>query len=393
MAQRTNRLTAISLKRPMAPGRYADGNNLYLEVGPSGSKRWALIYTHQSRRRELGLGTVELVSLADARRRAVEAAQLRQNGLDPKTVWKVQFAPAAPMTFGAVALQVISDKKGGWSNVKSAAQWESSLRTYAKGIWAKPVADIDVEDVLHILRPIWLAKPETASRVRGRVQAVLDAAKVRKLRIGENPAIWAGNLSHILATQPSGPKRHQPSMPYADVPAFMKVLRSRGEFSARALELTILTACRTSEVREALWEEIDLEAGVLAIPAARMKMRHAHRVALSSQAIDILRNVGTTTGLVFPGQRVGKPISNMTMQQLLRRLGLRHFTVHGFRSSFSTWAAEATEFPRDLVELSLAHLVGSDVERAYRRSDSLLKRAALMQAWGDEISRNGDGRG
>jgi integrase len=382
--QKVNRLNHLMVSKIMPPGFHADGNNLYLKVSPTGSKTWTLIYNHQGRRRELGLGKLGIVSLADARRRALEAAQLRQRGLDPKTVWAAERRPSGTeVTFGQLALEVISDREGAWRNAKSAAQWESSLRAYAKSIWNKPVAEVDVDDIHSILRPIWTKKPETAKRVRGRMQTILAAAKVRKLRTGENPAVWTDNLAHLLPGQKRGPKRHQPSMPYEELPVFIEVLRERTEVSARALELTILTACRTTEVREATWKEFDLTNGIWNIPADRMKMDRDHRVALSSQALDLLARLPRGSDLLFPGIKRGKSISQMTMLQLLKRLDRGHYTVHGFRSTFSTWAAEQTEFPRELVELSLAHLVGSEVERAYRRTDGFGRRVALMQAWAD----------
>lgn len=385
MAQHVNRLVALAIKKPMPEGLHPDGNNLYLKVGKTGAKSWALIYTLGGKRRELGLGRLDLVSLADARRRAVEAAQLRQQGLDPKLVWDAQKHSTSPITFGELAIEVIEDREGGWRNSKHRQQWENTLRTYAAPIWDKPVAEVDLDDILQILRPIWTTKSETASRVRGRLQAVLDVAKVRKLRTGENPAAWAGNLALILAAHRAGPKRHQPSMPYADVPEFFASLRKRGEISARALELTILTAARTTEVREATWEEFDLANRLWCIPASRMKMARDHRVALSDGAVQILESLDTDSGFLFPGQKPEKALSNMTMLQLMRRMRLGHFTVHGFRSSFSTWAAEKTEFARELVEVSLAHIVGSEVARAYQRSDILEKRVTLMQEWSDFV--------
>ncbi|MEN2786261.1 tyrosine-type recombinase/integrase [Sphingomonas qilianensis] len=391
MAQQFNRLNAISIKRPMVEGRHPDGNNLYLNVSRSGAKSWALIYTLNGKRREVGLGKLDLVPLAEARNRAREAADLRRQGLDPKAIWDAQKAPASAasaasaVTFGELALEVVNDRKAAWKNAKHVQQWENSLFTYAAPIWATPVSDIDIEDVLTILRPIWTTKQETASRLRGRIQAVLDVAKVRGLRTGENPAVWAGNLALVLAKQRSGPMRHQPSMPHADLREFMIALRKRREVSARALELTILTAGRTTEIREAVWEEFDLPNATWCIPADRMKMARDHRVALSKPALALLEALDAKSGLLFPGQKAGKSLSNMTMLQLMRRMNVGHYCVHGFRSSFSTWAAEKTDFQRELVEVSLAHVVGSEVARAYQRSDILEKRVALMQAWADYI--------
>lgn len=383
MSQKFNRLSFLVVRNIREPGLHADGNNLYLNVTSTGSRSWTLIYNFRGKRRELGLGSARVVTLADARKRAMEAAQMRQQGVDPKLEWAAARAPEKVHTFGDVALEVIDGRRAGWQNAKHAQQWENTLRTYAASIWDKSVADVCIDDVLGILRPIWSTKQETASRVRGRVQHVLDAAKARRLRSGDNPALWSGNLSVLLNAHRSAPKRHQPSMPYADVPKFMQSLLKRKELSARALELLILTAGRTTEIREATWGEFTIPNATWSIPAKRMKMSRDHRVALSTGALSLLDRLNDRVGLLFPGLKPGKAISNMTMLALLRRMGMGEYTVHGFRSSFSTWAAEQTSFPRDVVEHALAHVVGSDVERAYRRSDVLEKRVALMQAWSD----------
>ncbi|MBM6577950.1 tyrosine-type recombinase/integrase [Sphingomonas sp. BT552] len=381
MAKHTNRLSALRISRAMEPGLHADGNNLYLRVTPSGSKSWTLIYNWHGKRRELGLGSSTVVSLAEARQRALEGARLRQQGLDPKAEWSSTKIDVAAPSFGNVALEVIADRRAGWRNAKHAQQWQNTLRTYCAAFWDKPVAAVDIDDVRKALQPIWSAKPETASRVRGRIEAVLDAAKARKLRTGDNPAAWQGNLAHLFHRHSSAPKRHQPSMAYNRLPGFMLDLHRREELSARALELTILTAARTTEVREARWEEIDLDEAVWQVPADRMKMKRPHRVALSRAALGLLAGLDSRSGLLFPGMKPHKPLSNMTMLQLLRRMGFGQYTVHGFRSSFSTWAAEQTDYPREIVEEALAHVVGSAVERAYRRSDVLEKRFGLMEAW------------
>ena len=379
MAKSVRRLKPLVIARAMPAGLHADGDNLYLFVSPSGAKAWRFIYSFNKVRRELGLGPYPAVSLAEARERVREGKNLLARSLDPKAEWKPQ--PSVDARFGAIALELIADRKAGWRNAKHAAQWESTLRTYAKPIWDKPVADIGVEDLLAILRPIWMAKAETAKRVRGRIEAVLDAAKVRGLRSGENPAALRGNLALLLARQPSGPRRHHPALPYAELPDFMVELATRPALAAKALEFTILTAARTSEVLQARWAEIDLEAALWVIPATRMKAGREHRVPLPAAAIAIISAIPRAGPFVFPGQKRGKPLSNMAMEMMLRRMGRNDITVHGFRSTFRDWVAEETDFPSELAEHALAHSVGSEVERAYRRGNALERRRGLMEAW------------
>lgn len=268
-----------------------------------------------------------------------------------------------------------------WKNAKHRQQWRNTLTTYASAIWGTPVDQVSVDDVLTILQPIWFAKPETASRVRGRIESVLDAAKVRGLRSGENPAAWRGNLALLLPDNKKGPKRHHPAMPFAEVRDFLIKLRALSALSARALELTILTATRTSEVLQATWSEFDLEAKTWTIAAERMKAGREHRVPLSPAAIALLKDLDTNSEFLFPGQAEGKPLSNMSMEMCLRRMSMSRYTVLGFRSSFRDWVGEATNFPREVAEEALAHIVGSASERAYRRGNSFEKRRTLMDAW------------
>ena len=255
-------------------------------------------------------------------------------------------------------------------------------------IWDKGIADVDVEDLLAILRPIWTSKPETARRVRGRIEAVLNAAKVRSMRQGENPAIWRGNLELLLAKQRSGPKQHHSAMAFNQVPSFMEKLRERPAMAARALEFTILTAARTSEVLHAHWAEVDLDAALWTIPAQRMKAGKEHRVPLAAAALALLVGQERTSELVFPSAEGNKSLSNMSMAMLLRRME-REETVHGFRSSFRDWCGEMTNYPREIAEQALAHTVGSEVERAYRRGDALEKRRELMEAWATFLGGGG----
>ena len=380
MAQEVNKLSAVTVKAITAPGRHLDGAGLYLSVSPTGAKSWTLLYHHKGKRRELGLGRFPAVSLAQARERRQEAAALRAQGIDPKHHWKAT-ADVGSHSFGAVALDLIEAREAGWKNEKHKAQWRSTLKMYAKPIWDKPVDEVCVDDLLQILRPIWMTKSETAGRVRGRIEAVLDAAKVRGFRVGENPAAWRGNLALLLAKQKTGPKRHHPAMPYENVPALMVRLRGLPGDAAQALQLLILTAARTSEVLNATWSEFDLDSGLWTVPAARMKAGREHRVPLSEPVVELLRARQTADGLVFPGASPTTPMSNMAMAMLLRRLKLTDVTVHGFRSSFRDWVGETTSYPREIAEQALAHQIGSEVERAYRRGDALEQRRGMMSDW------------
>ena len=290
-------------------------------------------------------------------------------------------------TFGAIALRYIDEHEPGWKNAKHRQQWRNTLTTYAKPIWEMDVDQVDIEDLLQILRPIWLEKHETASRVRGRIEIILDTAKVMGLRSGENPARWRGNLALLLPKARKGPKRHHPAMPYCEVPALMERLRSQEGLAAKALQLLIHTATRTSEVLDATWNEFDLEAKVWTIPASRMKAGREHRVPLTKPVIALLDQLPRQCELVFPGGRAGKPLSNMSMNQLLRRMQVQGVTVHGFRSSFRDYAADVVQAPREIAEAALAHQVGSEVERAYRRGDALEQRRELMSEWSEFLAK------
>lgn len=357
-----------------------------MSVSKTAAKSWVLVYYRNKKRTELGLGSYPAVSLSQAREKSQEAATLRAQGIDPKLHWR-SVSDDRDTTFRTVALDLIALREAGWKNEKHRAQWRSTLKTYAKPIWDKPVDAISVDDVLAILRPIWMTKADTASRVRGRIEAVLDAAKVRGLRSGENPAAWRGNLALLLPKQRKGPKRHHPAMPYDEVPAFVARLRKLPGSSAKALELLILTAARTSEVLEASWAEFDLDQALWIVPAERMKAGKEHRVPLSERAVELLKSLNPGQGMVFPGSSPRKPMSNMAMAMLLRRLKCHDVTVHGFRSSFRDWAGETTSFPREIAEQALAHQVGSEVERAYRRGDALEQRREMMAAWAAYVGK------
>jgi len=377
MARTINKLNPLKVRQIAKRGLHADGNGLYLSVSKSGSKSWSYVFYKDKKRVELGLGPIHAVSLAQARDKARDANELRAQGLDPR-----RKAEPKAETFGSVALTLISDREGGWKNEKHRRQWRNTLQTYAAAIWDKAPDEITVDDVKAILQPIWTTKAETASRVRGRIEAVLDVAKVRGLRSGENPAAWRGNLALMLPKPRKGPKRHHPAMRFADVPAFMLKLRDRPGNAARALELVIHTAARTSEVLDAKWTEFDLQERIWAVPAERMKASKLHRVPLTEPIVALLKGLPRTSDYVFPSADPEKPLSNMAMAMLLQRMCLRdRYTVHGFRSSFRDWAGDMTSFPREVAEHALAHQVGSDVERAYRRSDALEQRRLMMAQW------------
>ena len=328
----------------------------------------------------MGLGTPATVSLADAREKAATARRKIDQGLNP--IDERKRGNSVP-TFGDMADQVRETLSAGFRNEKHKAQWKSTLATYAAPLRDKPVDTVSTDDVLAILKPIWTAKPETASRLRGRIEKVLDAAKAKEFRKGENPARWRGHLDHLLPRPSKLARGHHAAMPYDEVAAFVGELRRREAMAAVALELCILTAARSGEILGMRWDEIDLDKKIWTVPAHRMKAGREHRVPLSQRATTILVGLtGQRSGdFVFPGQRPDKPLSNMAMEMMLRRMKVENATVHGFRSSFRDWAGNSTDYPRELVETALAHVIGDKAEQAYRRSDALEKRRKLMEAW------------
>jgi integrase len=390
-SQKSNRLTARVVEQVKAPGYYGDGGGLVLRVVEGGSKVWLFRYKTQGRVREMGLGPVRDVSLAEAREGAREARRLRRAGIDPIDAKRQRQAAARLdaaklITFSQCAAAYIENHRTSWRNGKHAAQWEATLRTYAYPVFGNlPVAAVDTALVIKVLDPIWSKKPETASRLRGRIEAVLDFAKVRGYRVGENPARWKGHLKEALpAVSKLRKVKHHAALPYAEIGAFMTELRAREGGAAAALEFAILTAARTSEVIGARWWEIDMTVGAWTIPAERMKAGVEHRIPLSEQGLAVLRRAaaGEVNDVVFCGQKPGRPLSNMALLMMLRRMGRDDITAHGFRSTFRDWAAERTTAPREVVEAALAHTVANKVEAAYRRSDLFEKRRALMQQWG-----------
>jgi integrase len=379
MARKINRLNARSVATIKKFGRHADGGGLYLSVSPNGGRRWTFLYRWHGKPTEIGFGSARDVTLARARELATGARIRLAQGVNPKDARK----PAAGATFGECADRLVEAMRPSWRNEKHASQWQMTLGNYAFSIRRLPVADVSVDAVLEVLKPIWGSKPETASRLRGRIEKVLDAAKAQGLRFGENPARWRGHLDHLLPKPSKLTRGHHAAMPYADVPAFMSDLKAREAVAARALEFTILTATRSGEVLGARWEEIDLDRGVWTVPPQRMKGGREHRVPLSGRALEILRAMHEVRSgeFVFPGQRANKPLSHMAMEMMLRRMKIEGATVHGFRSAFRDWAGNETGYPRELIETALAHVIGDKAEQAYRRSDALEKRRDLMAAW------------
>jgi integrase len=384
MARAIKKLNARQVATLTQDGRYSDGGGLYLVVGPGASRRWAFLFRWCGKLKEMGLGSLNSVSLADARKRAGEARRVLTDGRNPIEERRTRAAERdATTTFGAFADELVKALSHGFRNQKHKAQWAMTLARYAAPLRSKRLDDIATDDVLAVLQPLWQTRPETASRLRGRIERVLDAAKAKGLRKGENPARWRGHLDALLPKRQRLTRGHHAAMAFDEVPAFVANLRPSESVSALALEFLVLTAARSGEVLGARWDEIDMNAKLWAIPAARMKAGREHRVPLSSRALAILRSVEKvrTGDYVFPGQRRGTPLSVMALAMVLRRLRLEKVTVHGFRSAFRDWCGEATAFPRDVAEAALAHAVGDMTERAYRRGDALEKRRKLMSAW------------
>jgi len=386
MARQSKRLTARGTTAALSPGMHADGDGLYLVVDKAGNRRWSFIYQWNGRRRELGLGSLSNVGLADAREFAAEQRRHISRGIDPKEARKAasDARNAAKHTFGSFADALIDDIKSQFRNAKHIAQWEMTLKVYAAPLRPMSLDAIETGDVLKVLKPIWQTRPETASRLRGRIERVLDAAKAQGFRSGENPARWRGHLDSLLPKRQKLTRGHHAAMPYQQVPAFCEALRAEKSLSARVLEWTILSACRSGETLGARWEEIDRQANVWTIPAERMKAGRPHRVPLTPRMVEIVETLQETAGdnpFIFPGSKPKRPLSGMAMAMQLRRMGFGEFTVHGFRSAFRDWAAEETQFPRETAEAALAHIVGDATERAYRRGDALERRRALMNMW------------
>lgn len=378
MAREINRLNGKKVPGMREPGLYADGAGLYLRIDQTGSRRWVYIFYRAGRRREMGLGSLEVVKLTDARAAAEKVRAEIKAGLDPIETRRKANEPAPDTTFSAVAADLMDGLEKGWKSPKQRPQWEASLQQHAATIWNAEVGAVDTEMVLKALRNIWTDKPETARRVRSRIEMVLDAATVRGLRSGENPARWRGHLARMLP-RAKKEKGHHAAMAYTDVPAFLEQLSGRHSISADALRFLIFTAARSGEVRGATWDEI--KGSTWVIPAERMKASREHRVPLSDAALGVLEAIDPDVrdGLIFPGLK--GPLSDMALAMVMRKMGIKEATPHGFRSSFRDWAGDCTSYPRELLEEALAHQVGSSVERAYRRGSAVEKRRPLMQAW------------
>jgi integrase len=389
MARALNKLNARQVATLNRDGRYSDGGGLYLVVGPGASRRWCFLFRWRGKLKEMGLGSLASVSLADARQKAGGARRTVAEGRNPIEDRKAEAAAreAADTNFGAFTDDLVQGLSHGFRNEKHKAQWTMTLTRYAAPLRAMRLDDISTDDILGVLQPLWQSRPETASRLRGRIERVLDAAKAKGLRSGENPARWRGHLDALLPRRQKLTRGHHAAMPHADVPAFIASLRASESISALALEFLILTAARSGEVLGARWDEFDLNGKLWTVPASRMKAGREHRVPLTPRALAILRSVEKvrTADYVFPGQRRSKPLSVMALAMVLRRMQLEHVTVHGFRSAFRDWCGEATAFPRDVAEAALAHAVGDMTERAYRRGDALDKRRKLMAAWASFI--------
>ncbi|MGE8126823.1 tyrosine-type recombinase/integrase [Methylobacterium sp. NPDC080182] len=383
------KLTALGVARLKTPGMYGDGHGLWLQVTGKGGKSWIFRYKIAGRAREMGLGSCATWSLAEARERARECRKLTSEGVDPIEVRKVKRQEAAleaakAITFRDCAGKYIEAHKAGWRNAIHAAQWPSSLENHVHPVIGDlPVQAIDTGSVMKVLEPIWTTRSETATRVRARIESVLDWAATHGYRRGENPARWRGHLQNLLPKR-SRVKRvqHYAALPFREMATFMADLRGEDSVPARALEFAILTAARSGEALGARWSEIDMEAGIWAIPAERMKSGVEHRVPLSAPALALLAKMhGLNETFVFPGSRSRRPLTDKMARDVLVKIDRAGLTVHGFRSSFRDWAGECTAFPRDLAEMALAHTVGDATERAYRRGDLFEKRRELMDAW------------
>ena len=385
MARQINKLTARQAETLSRPGRHSDGGGLYLFISPDGRRRWTFLYVRKGKQREAGLGSAAKggVTLRQARDKAAEARAMLKDGHDPLDEWRKPDAEAVP-TFGAMADEFLASHASSFRNAKHRAQWTMTLTTYCAPVRDTTVDAIDTEAVLSVLKPLWTRAPETASRLRGRIEAVMDAAKARGFidRNAANPARWKGHLDKLLPKRGKLTRGHHAAMPYADVPAFLAELRQRPATAARALEFCILTATRSGETLAAYWDEMDPDAKVWTVPAERTKAAREHRVPLSDRALAILEEMkGARTGdYVFPGLKPKRPLSNMAFEMLLRR-AKSAYTAHGFRSSFRDWAGNETHFPREIAEHALAHVIGDKAEQAYRRSDALARRRELMDAW------------
>jgi integrase len=379
-------LTVKRIARLTEAGRYGDGDNLYLRVKPSGAKSWIFRYEFKGRERALGLGPLKDFTLDEARARARAARQQLRDGIDPvaaRAAERDQRAAEAAKakTFEQAAIEYFDSHQQKWTNAHYRGKFLSSLKMYAfPQIGKLPVAMIDTPLVLKVIDPIWKSKPDTANRVRGRIENILDWATVRGFRAGDNPARWSGHLSEALPAKTAVTKHHT-ALPYTEVPAFVAQLAQQSGVPPQALEFLILTAARSGEIIGARWNEIDLDKQLWVIPKERMKEKREHRVPLVDRAIAILKELPREGDFVFIGARKGQPLGKNSFLKLIWTMGRNDITIHGFRSSFRDWAGETTAFPADLCEVALSHVVGGKVQTTYQRGDLLEKRRKLMEAW------------
>jgi integrase len=390
MARTLNRLTAMKVQRAKAPGMYADGGSLYLRIAPGGSKQWVFRYARRGRLRDLGLGPVHTLALAEAREKARDARKLLLEGIDPidakhARMAALQAADARAMTFAQCAEGFIRDNERKWTNATHRQQWTMTLTSYAYPVLgALPVQAIDTPLVLKVVKPLWERAPVTAKRLLGRIENVLGWATVHHYRTGDNPARWRGHIEHALPKVERAANGHHVALPYPAAPAFMAKFRPDTSVASSALRFITLTASRLGEAINATWDEIDLTAKVWTVPASRMKAGVEHRVPLSDGAVAVLESMRAVrqSAYVFPGRIAGKSIGNHSVWRLAKAAsGDKALTVHGLRSSFRDWAAECTNFPREVAEMALAHAIPNAVEAAYRRGDLFEKRRRLMEAW------------
>ena len=397
MARLVDQLTEAKIRNIRAPGLYADGRGLYLQIRHGGARSWIYRFTLKGRTRDKGIGALADVGLVAARAKAADCRAFLAKGIDPidhakeaRATGSVAIAGPGGPTFREAAEKYMDEKLRRLRSGVHRKQWRYTLETFAYPIIGDmPVATVGTPDILSVLRPIWETRCETASRLRGRIERILARAAVEGLRIGNNPAQWRGHLKEALPERSEvSPIVHHPAMKFTDVPAFMSELRARTEVSAAALQFLILTAARTGEVTGATWPEIDWHERIWIVPADRMKSGRVHVVPLSTgalaalQTMQPLRDIGG--GFLFPG-RNSRGLSSMTLLALLQRRMNRHVTVHGFRSSFRDWCGDVNGVPREIAELALAHVVGDDTERAYRRGNAIEKRRELMQQWCDYL--------
>jgi integrase len=394
MGRALHRLSAVGIGK-LGPGMWNDGHGLYLRVSGTGTRSWIFRFTLGGKTRDMGLGATGVVSLASARKRAQELRELRQRGIDPishhhASTAAARVARAKSISFREAAERYAASHEAKWTR-KHHGVWVGTMRDYVFPVLGVlPVGVIDTSLVMQVLEPLWRSKTETGSRVRGRIEAILDWARVAGLRDGQNPAAWKGHLAHMLPRRSQvQPTEHHKALDYRELPAFMFKLRGDSSMNARLLEFVVLTAARLGEARGAVWDEIDFATATWTVPAERMKMSRQHRVPLSNDAVALLRDLQAIRrgDAVFAGRDYGRAAGETATRTLVRQLTGQNITIHGFRSSFRDWAGEQTNYPREVAEMALAHAVGAAVERAYARTDLFDKRRCLMGEWADYCAK------